>query len=229
MSAYTNRFNELVSLCPGMVTPEYKKIERYIWGLPPSIQGNVAASKPTTIQEAIRLSHDLMDQLIRHTTKNAEVRFSDNKRKWDNNLEGNYVQLPYEKPNTTKIYAGNKPVCHKCDRHHYEGPYKVCEKCKKVGHLAKDCRTSTQGMKVIPPGGCHNCGEMGHFRRNCPKLMNRNVSQALGRAFIITEKEGCNDHNLKTGTFPMNNYASFLFNVSGDKCFVCEECRLMSP
>lgn len=28
--AYTNRFNDLGFLCPEMVTPEYKKIKRYI-------------------------------------------------------------------------------------------------------------------------------------------------------------------------------------------------------
>lgn len=30
MTAYTNRFNDLAVLCPGMVTPEHKKVERYI-------------------------------------------------------------------------------------------------------------------------------------------------------------------------------------------------------
>ena len=39
IAAYTNRFHELALLCPTMVTPEYKKIERYIWGLSPQIQG----------------------------------------------------------------------------------------------------------------------------------------------------------------------------------------------
>ncbi|GJS36297.1 hypothetical protein Tco_0534679 [Tanacetum coccineum] len=37
-------------LSPIMVTPEYKKIEHYIWGLRPEIQGNVTSSEPTTIQ-----------------------------------------------------------------------------------------------------------------------------------------------------------------------------------
>jgi hypothetical protein len=33
--AYTSRFNDLARLVPRMVTPEYARIERYIWGLAP--------------------------------------------------------------------------------------------------------------------------------------------------------------------------------------------------
>ncbi|GJS22475.1 hypothetical protein Tco_0451107 [Tanacetum coccineum] len=45
--------------------PEYKKIELYIWGLLEKIQGNVPFSKPATTHEAIRITHNLMDQKVR--------------------------------------------------------------------------------------------------------------------------------------------------------------------
>ena len=35
IAAYTNHFNDIAVLYPGMVTLEYKKIERYIWDLVP--------------------------------------------------------------------------------------------------------------------------------------------------------------------------------------------------
>ena len=41
IAAYTTRFCDLDLIFPGMVTPESKKIERYIWGLTPPTQGNV--------------------------------------------------------------------------------------------------------------------------------------------------------------------------------------------
>ncbi|GJT23628.1 putative reverse transcriptase domain-containing protein, partial [Tanacetum coccineum] len=78
---YTKHFQELALLCPTMVTPGYNKIDRYIWGLTNDIQGNVTSSKLTRIQEAIRMAHDLMDQVVR--SKAAKV--GDNKRKWDDN------------------------------------------------------------------------------------------------------------------------------------------------
>nr|KAJ0219182.1 hypothetical protein LSAT_V11C300142380 [Lactuca sativa] len=39
INAYTTRFNDLAVMCPTPVTPEYKKIERYIRGLASQIKG----------------------------------------------------------------------------------------------------------------------------------------------------------------------------------------------
>nr|GEU44138.1 hypothetical protein [Tanacetum cinerariifolium] len=39
-----------------------EKIERYIWGLPDNIQGNVTFSIPIRLQDAIRMANSLMDQ-----------------------------------------------------------------------------------------------------------------------------------------------------------------------
>ncbi|GJY17129.1 hypothetical protein Tco_0388620 [Tanacetum coccineum] len=79
---------ELALLYPGMVMLEYKKAERYIWGLTEDIQGKVTASKPTKTQEAIRLVHDLMDQVVRAKV----VKDADNKRKWEDDRGRNSDQ-----------------------------------------------------------------------------------------------------------------------------------------
>ncbi|GKC09213.1 hypothetical protein Tco_1000823 [Tanacetum coccineum] len=47
---------KLALLCPKMVPKEEDKVERYIWGLPDNIQGNVTSSKPTRLQEAIQIN-----------------------------------------------------------------------------------------------------------------------------------------------------------------------------
>ena len=52
IGAYTARFCDLALLCPGMVTSESKKIERYIWGLTPPTQGNVLATRHLTFDSA---------------------------------------------------------------------------------------------------------------------------------------------------------------------------------
>ncbi|GJU81653.1 reverse transcriptase domain-containing protein [Tanacetum coccineum] len=51
-AAYTDRFHELARLVPHLVTPESRKIERYVYGLAPQIHGMVAAMKPKTMQKA---------------------------------------------------------------------------------------------------------------------------------------------------------------------------------
>ncbi|GKB50979.1 putative reverse transcriptase domain-containing protein [Tanacetum coccineum] len=65
IDGYTDRFYELVVMCPTLVTPEYKKIERYVSGLLERIQGNVTSSKPTNVHEAICMASELVDQSVR--------------------------------------------------------------------------------------------------------------------------------------------------------------------
>ena len=48
-----------------MVSTKEKLLERYIWGLPPSIQGNVTSADPKELDEAMRMSRSLMDQVVR--------------------------------------------------------------------------------------------------------------------------------------------------------------------
>nr|GFB59812.1 reverse transcriptase domain-containing protein [Tanacetum cinerariifolium]GFD09368.1 reverse transcriptase domain-containing protein [Tanacetum cinerariifolium] len=77
VAAYTQRFQELYLLCPNMVLEEEDKIERFIWGLPDSIQGNLTSFSSTRFHDGIRMESSLMDQKVR---VNA-TRESDNKRK----------------------------------------------------------------------------------------------------------------------------------------------------
>ncbi|GKG39504.1 reverse transcriptase domain-containing protein, partial [Tanacetum coccineum] len=50
-AAYTDRFHELARLVPHLVTPESRKIERYVYGLAPQIHGIMVAMEPKTIQK----------------------------------------------------------------------------------------------------------------------------------------------------------------------------------
>ncbi|GJW15279.1 hypothetical protein Tco_0019412 [Tanacetum coccineum] len=43
---------------------ESDKIERYVGGLPDMIHGNIVASKPKTMQEAIEMATELMDKRV---------------------------------------------------------------------------------------------------------------------------------------------------------------------
>nr|GFA37207.1 hypothetical protein [Tanacetum cinerariifolium] len=83
---YTQRFNELVLLCPEVVPNEKKKIETYILGLPENIKGEVSSSRPANLNETVRMAHTLMEQKIQA----KEERIAEgNKRKWENSQSGN--------------------------------------------------------------------------------------------------------------------------------------------
>ncbi|GJZ93038.1 reverse transcriptase domain-containing protein [Tanacetum coccineum] len=56
LKTYIRRFQELTILCPNMVPNSEKLMEAFIGGLPQSIEGNVTASKPQTLEKAINIS-----------------------------------------------------------------------------------------------------------------------------------------------------------------------------
>ncbi|GJZ55222.1 putative reverse transcriptase domain-containing protein [Tanacetum coccineum] len=190
LTAYTQRFQELILLCTRMVPDEEDKVERFIGGLPDNIQGNVIAAEPTKLQDAIRIANNLMDQKLKGYARSAE-----NKRRLENNPRDNRGQQPVFKRqnvggqnvaraytagnNERKGYVGPLPYCNKCRLHH-EGLCTIrCGNCKKVGHLTRDCRAAvapnTQRAIVGNQPGviCYECGRPGHFRKDCPKLRNQ--------------------------------------------------------
>ncbi|GKB14132.1 putative reverse transcriptase domain-containing protein [Tanacetum coccineum] len=95
LTAYTRRFQELVLLCTRMVPSEEEKVERFVGGLPDNIQGNVIASEPTQLQDAIRIANNLMNQKLKGYARSAE-----NKRRLENNTRDNRgQQLVFKRQN----------------------------------------------------------------------------------------------------------------------------------
>ncbi|GJU61101.1 reverse transcriptase domain-containing protein [Tanacetum coccineum] len=91
LKTYARRFQELAVLCPNMVPNTEKLMEAFIRGLPRSIEGNVTASKPQTLEEAITITHRLMDQVTKH---DAEQETNDYKRKFDDRRNNNNTNYP---------------------------------------------------------------------------------------------------------------------------------------
>ncbi|GJR83263.1 hypothetical protein Tco_0154048 [Tanacetum coccineum] len=87
LKTYIRRFQELAVLCPNMVPNAKKLIEVFINGLPRSIEGNVTASKPQTLEEAINIAQRLMDQIIKHDSMQEA-----NDHKWKAVDKGKHLQ-----------------------------------------------------------------------------------------------------------------------------------------
>ncbi|GJU91945.1 hypothetical protein Tco_1304368 [Tanacetum coccineum] len=111
-------------------------MEVFINGLPRSIEGNVTASKPQTLEESINIARRLIDQIIK---RDFVQETNDRKRKLEdkgniinnNNYQNNYnnrnnhyhqqqnrKQEAFKTYTTTNGYTGNRPLCERCTLHH---------------------------------------------------------------------------------------------------------------
>nr|GEU45682.1 hypothetical protein [Tanacetum cinerariifolium] len=134
LTAYTRRFQELVLLCTRMVSNEEDKVERLIRGLPDNIQGNVITAEPAKLQDAIRISNNLMDQKLKGYAGSAK-----NKRRGPNVARA-YTAWNNEK----KGYVGSLTYCNKCKMHHAGSCIVRCGHYKRVGHMTRDCKNGNK-------------------------------------------------------------------------------------
>nr|GEV15536.1 uncharacterized mitochondrial protein AtMg00810-like [Tanacetum cinerariifolium] len=148
-----------------------------------SIQWSVMASKPKMLQEMIELARSLMNQ---------------------KNVARAYTAGPGEK----RVCAGTLPSCNKYKFRH-NGPCAAkCTNCKRVGHLARDCRSPAASNNQRAPGviqktvTCFECRNQGNYKSDGPKLKNKNHGNATendevrGRTYALGGGEANPDSNV---------------------------------
>ncbi|GJU92189.1 putative reverse transcriptase domain-containing protein [Tanacetum coccineum] len=210
--------------------------------LPDMIHGSVKASKPKTMHEAIEFATKLMDQKILTLAE----RQAEKKRKFEDTSQNNQnQQQPFKRSNVArdytagpgekKPYGGSKTLCPKCNYHHDGQCAPKCTNCKRICHLARDCKSrpvaANNNQRAQGPNQrvltCFECGAQGHFRSDCPKLKNGNQGNragngnAVARAYAVGTAGTNPNSNVVTGTFLLNNrYALILFDTGADRSFV---------
>ncbi|GJR37028.1 putative reverse transcriptase domain-containing protein [Tanacetum coccineum] len=155
------------------VANETEKVDKYISGLPDNIYGNVKSARPKTLNETIELANDLMDQKLRTYAE----RQTDNKRKADDSSRNNHghQQQPFKRQNVAKVYnigTGEKKSSGNTN----------------VANTQKGNRTNPKG------NGCFECGAPRHFKRDCPKLKNKDEGKGSAQGWVYAvgnaEKKG---------------------------------------
>nr|GEX08142.1 reverse transcriptase domain-containing protein [Tanacetum cinerariifolium] len=153
LKTYIRRFQELALLCPNMVPNSKKLVEVFIGGLPRSIEGNVIASKPQTLEEAITITQRLMEQVIKHNfaqeTNDYKRNFKDmrnttinnnnypndrNNNNYSNNRNKNNYQDNHNNNDRNNDYHQQQNRRHKTFRTYtstngYTGNRLFCERC----------------------------------------------------------------------------------------------------
>ncbi|GJS67411.1 reverse transcriptase domain-containing protein [Tanacetum coccineum] len=186
LKTYVRRFQELAVLCPNMVPNSEKLMEAFIGGLPQSIEGNVTASKPQTLEEAVNIAQRLMDQILK---RNSVQETDDHKRKFEdkrntNNDNNNYPnnrnnnKYPNDHNNNNHSnnrnnhnYQDNRNNNNRNNDHHQQqnGRQETFKANGNRGYngphpLCRKCTLHHTGPCTVR---CQNCHKVGHQTRNC--------------------------------------------------------------
>nr|GEV19433.1 hypothetical protein [Tanacetum cinerariifolium] len=200
LTAYTQRFQELILLCTRMVLDEEDIVERFIGGLPDNTQGNVIAANPARLQDAIRIANQLMDKKL----QGYAARSAENKRRMESNLRDNCGQQPsFKRQNTTGQNVARAYTAGNNEKKVGNQQGSVCYECGRLRHYRKDCPK---------------------LRNQNRRIQTRNKTggnEVTAKAYAIGGGGTNPNSNVVTCTFLLNNcYASMLFDSGADRSFV---------
>ncbi|GJU06745.1 putative reverse transcriptase domain-containing protein [Tanacetum coccineum] len=173
-------------------------------------------SEPTRLQDAVRIANNLMDQKL----KGCVVKNAENKRTLDANHRDNRGQQPPFKRQNTK--GQNVARAYTASNNEMRGYGGTLPYCNRFAATTQGTPGPNQRVNT-----CYECGAQGHFKRDCPKIKNKNhgnkarVSDARGKAYVIGGGDANPGSNTVTGTFLLNDhYAYVLFDSGADRSFV---------
>ncbi|GKC25509.1 putative reverse transcriptase domain-containing protein [Tanacetum coccineum] len=161
---YTERFQELTLICTKFVANETEKVEKYISGLPDNIYGSETEKVEKFV--AIELANNLMDQKLRTYAE----RQTDNKRKVDDSSKNNHGIN--NNPSRDKMLP-RSTIWGRVKRSH---TVDLCPSAPSAIFItmARVLRNATNVTRAVPKGnGCFECGAPEHFKRDYPKLKNK--------------------------------------------------------
>ncbi|GJZ23354.1 reverse transcriptase domain-containing protein [Tanacetum coccineum] len=161
-------------------------MEVFIGGLPRSIEGNVTASKPQTLEEAINIAQRLMDQVTKHNsvqeTNGHKRKFDDGRNTTDNNnYPNNHDNNNYPNNRNNNNHSNNHNHNNYQDNHnnnnrnndHHQQQNKRQETFRAytanngyTGNrpLCTRCTLHHIGPCTVK---CQTCNKVGHLTRNC--------------------------------------------------------------
>ncbi|GJZ13780.1 putative reverse transcriptase domain-containing protein [Tanacetum coccineum] len=212
ISAYTQRFNELVLLCPEMVPSEKKKVEAY------KLQ-----AKAERIAECNKRKWESNNNQGGNNNNNRRNYQNNNRHNQNNNQRHRNARALTTTQNAGVNQTGVASKCNRCGLCHFDQCPPKCNNCRKMGHKDKDYKNKNiaSGTNARSAIVCYECSERGHKSNACPKRADRQGGNVRGQAYVVRNAKHNQGPNVVTGTFLLNNrYVTILFDSGADKSFV---------
>nr|GEW06923.1 hypothetical protein [Tanacetum cinerariifolium] len=183
-AAYTDRFHELERLVPHLVTPESRKIGRYVYGLAPQIRKMVAAMEPKTMQKAVQIFGLLTDEAVR----NGSIKKVEKKEKVGEPSKDKNGRDDNKRTRIGNVFATTvSPVGR-----------------ENTGSVPRNVNLVNARNPPVRP--CYVCGSTDHGHGN-------QGNQARGRAFMLGAEEARQDPNIMTSMdWLTNRKAEIIFH-----------------
>ncbi|GKA36364.1 putative reverse transcriptase domain-containing protein [Tanacetum coccineum] len=196
--SYNQHFQELSLMCSRMFPEESDEIKKYVGGLPDMIHGSVMASKPKTMQDAIKFVTELMDQKIRTLAE----RLAKDKRKFEDTSRNNQNQKqPFKRHNVARAYTAS--------------PGSVLLSAPTARGLAIRPRI-VEAKLLLPTTTKEPKGQIKEFSLAL-SIELRVILRTIARSTVGTNLNS----NVVTGTFLLNNrYTSILFDTGADSSLI---------
>ncbi|GJZ80624.1 putative reverse transcriptase domain-containing protein [Tanacetum coccineum] len=214
-----------------------------------SYYGETYSSKTTTLNEAIRMAHGLMEHKVQGwKERNAEQ----NKRKSEggnqgnnqgnrNNNRGDYRDNRHHNQNNNRRNGGARAInqaqnenvnqgghalkCNRCNMFHFGNCPAKCNKCEKRRHITRDCRGKgvATGANAEPIRVCFKCGDPNHLANSelYPERKKQGGRNANGHVYAMKDVDQAQGPNVVTelGTFDVIIGMDWL--VAHDAVIIC--------
>ena len=193
---YEQKFIQLERFSPGMCSTEKARANKFLWGLRFALKDRVVNQRPQTLAQTVEiacLSEEVLNEQY------GALQKKDKGKGTSGGGGGNKTMVVQAQPNQKADRVGGK---RKAEGDHQRGRERpVCPMCKR--RHGGEC-----WMNQVK---CHNCGQLGHFKKDCPT---KGAKEGQAKLNAVNAGDAAR-HDLVQGMISIKGVSALLLFDSG--------------